>query len=79
MTEEQAKHIAQQLIAESNLDQCEYECIRRVSLKGKDNAIRHEWVVGYRFLEEPGIVESPDSVMVAIDDATGIAHLVEML
>ena len=81
MTADQAKQIALEFVAGSNLDPCEFDSIQRVpetAPKTLDSQ-RDEWVVRFAF-ELPGDVAcSTEVAIVLVDDATGEPRLLEGL
>ncbi len=80
MTEEQAKRLAMEFVARSNLDPCKFDSIRRFprgSLAGPANG--DEWVVRFAFELPMDVACSTEMALIVVDDATGETRLCDSL
>jgi hypothetical protein len=81
MTEEQAKRIALDFVAQSDLDPCEFDSIQRFPKSALAAATTNgdEWVVRFAFELPDDVACSTEMALVIIDDATGEPRLLESL
>jgi hypothetical protein len=81
VTEDQAKRIAFDFVAKSNLDPCEFDSIQRFSQSslGIPNSTNDEWVVRFTFELPEDVACSTELAIVLVDDATGEPRLFESL
>jgi hypothetical protein len=81
MNEDQAKRIALDFVAKSELDPCEFESIQRFpkSFLVAPTSSGDEWVVRFAFELPEDVACSTEMAIVLVDDATGEAQLLESL
>ncbi len=81
MTEGQAKQIALDFVAKSNLDSCEFDSIQRFprSTITTSHSQGDEWVVRFAFELPDDVACSTEMAIVLVDDATGEPRLLESL
>jgi hypothetical protein len=81
VTEDQAKRIALDFVAKSNLDPCEFDSIQRFpkSSLADPTATGDEWVVRFAFELPDDVACSTEMAIVLVDDATGEPQLCESL
>jgi hypothetical protein len=81
MTEEQAKRIALDFVAQSDLDPCEFDSIQRFpkSALGAVTTNGDEWVVRFAFELPDDVACSTEMALVIVDDATGEPRLLDSL
>ena len=81
MTVDQAKRIAFDFVAKSELDPCEFESIQRFpkSSLAAPASSGEEWVVRFVFELPEDVACSSEMAVVLVDDATGEAQLLESL
>jgi hypothetical protein len=81
MTEEQAKQVALDFVAKSNLDHCEFDSIQHFpdAALNMPGLLGDEWVVRFAFELPDDVACSSEAAIVLVDDATGEPRLLESL
>lgn len=81
MTEDQARRIAMDFVARSELDRCVFDSIQRTTDRslGLPGGGRGEWVVRFAFELPEDVACSTELAIVLVDDATGESRLLESL
>jgi hypothetical protein len=81
MSEDQAKRIACDLVAQLRLDPCKVESIQRLtrSQVAAPTSPGDEWVVRFEFEQDDDVACSSEVALVVVDDASEDARLVESL
>lgn len=81
MTEDQAKQVALDFVAKSNLDHCEFDSIQRLpdATLHTPGSRGDEWIVRFAFDLPEDVTCSTEMAIVLIDDATGEPWLLESL
>jgi hypothetical protein len=77
MNKSEAKEIAIDFVARSNIQECAFESIRFIP---KSEIEPHDyWAVIFAWEESDDYVDTPDCTIVEVDDTTGEACLFETL
>ncbi len=81
MTENQAKQIAFDFVAKSNLDPCEFDSIQRFPKSSLETTTPSgdEWVVRFVFELPDDVACSTEMAIVLVDDASGEPRLFDSL
>jgi hypothetical protein len=81
VTEDQAKQIAFDFVAKSNLDPCEFDSIQRFSKSSLETTTPggDEWVVRFVFELPDDVACSTEVAIVLVDDASGEPRLFDSL
>jgi hypothetical protein len=81
VTEDQAKRIALDFVAKSNLDRCEFDSIQRLPKSSLEATTQggDEWIVRFVFELPDDVACSTEMAMVLVDDASGEPRLFDSL